>query len=163
LTATPMAGFAQSVSFSCTGAPPAATCVPSPSSVTLDGTHAVTIAVQISTTGHTAAMNIPRGSIPEKAPYLPISLAAIFSAPGALLLMSRPRTGREPLFRAITFTLGFGILLALTSCRGSGGSGSGGRGSTGTPAGTYSLKVTALPASGSVGAQHSVQVTLIVN
>jgi hypothetical protein len=107
-------------------------------------------------------MNIPLGSIPEKTPHLPISLAAIFFAPGALLLMSRPRTGRRPFVRVITFILSLGILLALTSCGGSGG-GSDGRGSTGTPAGTYSLKVTALPASGLVSAQHSVQVTLIVN
>jgi hypothetical protein len=162
LTATPVAGFAQSVSFSCSGAPRAATCVLSPSSIILDGTHAATIAVQISTTGRTPAMNIPLGPILDKDPRLPISLAAIFLAPGTLLLVSCPRTGREPLVRVVTFILSLGILLALTSCGGSGG-GSGSGGLTGTPSGTYSLKVTALAESGPVSTQHSVQVTLIVN
>ncbi len=163
LIATPVAGFAQSVSFSCTGAPPAATCALSPSSVTLDGTHAATIAVQISTTGRTTAMNTPLSPVPEKARHLLISWAAIFLAPGAFLLLSRPRTARDPFVRVITCILGLGILLALTACGGSGGGVSGGGRSTGTPAGTYSLRVTALPGSGSVSAQHSVQVTLIVN
>jgi hypothetical protein len=49
VTAAPAHGFAQTVTWKCTGAPVGATCTVSPSSVTLDGTHSAAAAVTLTT------------------------------------------------------------------------------------------------------------------
>ena len=50
LSVTPTGGFSQTVTLRCTGAPSLATCSVSPSPVTLDGTHAVSLTVSVTTT-----------------------------------------------------------------------------------------------------------------
>ena len=50
LTLTPVNGFTQTVSPSCSGLPPAASCAISPATLTLDGTHTATATVTVSTT-----------------------------------------------------------------------------------------------------------------
>ncbi len=49
LSVTPSGGFSQTVTWSCTGAPAAATCTVSPSSVTLDGTSSKTVMLTVQT------------------------------------------------------------------------------------------------------------------
>jgi hypothetical protein len=56
VSATPANASTQTVTWSCTGAPTAATCTVSPSAVTLDGTHAATATVTITTTARTSFM-----------------------------------------------------------------------------------------------------------
>jgi len=56
VSATPQNGFNQTVTWTCTGAPPAATCSVSPSSVTLDGSNVKTVTVTLTTTARAASM-----------------------------------------------------------------------------------------------------------
>src|SRR2546428_8349987 len=77
MTLTPIAGFNQTVSLSCSGAPVGAACSPSPASVTLDGTNPGTVNFTVTTTARTAtAIVVPSG----KATWLVIL---------ALLLLAR--------------------------------------------------------------------------
>src|SRR6266436_5537205 len=66
VSAAPSGGFNQMVSWSCSGAPPAATCTVSPSSVTLDGTNAANATVSLTTTTHafSSPLAIPRFAPP---------------------------------------------------------------------------------------------------
>jgi hypothetical protein len=155
LVATPLAGVASTVAFSCSGAPPQATCVVSPSSVMLAGT-AATIAVLVSTAGPTTAMDIPLGTVFGNARPLLFSLVAIFLGAIGVVLRRRPRV------RTQIVVLNLGILLAITACGRSGSSGP-----TGTPAatppGTYSFNVSATSGTGAATTQQIVQLALIVN
>jgi HYDIN/CFA65/VesB-like, Ig-like domain len=57
LTIMPLGGFNKTVTLACSGAPSKATCAPSPSSVTLDGTHDATVTVTVTTTA--TLSNVP--------------------------------------------------------------------------------------------------------
>lgn len=163
LTATPAPGFSQAVAFSCTGAPANATCGVSPASVTLDGTNAATVSVQVSTTARSSAMNVFPNDLQGTNDRCLIPMAAIFLAPVAfLILVNSPRVNRQQVLRVIAFVFTLGTLLALPACGGSGSSGGGG-GSQGTPSGTYTLNVTGSFGSGSGSAQQTIQLKLIVN
>lgn len=56
VSAAPMNNFNQTVAWTCTGAPAAATCTVSPSSVTLDGTHSANATVTLTTTARAATV-----------------------------------------------------------------------------------------------------------
>jgi FG-GAP-like repeat/Abnormal spindle-like microcephaly-assoc'd, ASPM-SPD-2-Hydin len=55
LTVSPIGGFSQLVSFSCTGAPTQTTCTVSPSSATLDGKNSLSLSVQVTTTARSSS------------------------------------------------------------------------------------------------------------
>ena len=69
VTVAPTNGFAQSITWNCTGAPMGASCTVSPASVTLDGTHAATETVTLSTTARAWEPTSP--SAPQRPPILP--------------------------------------------------------------------------------------------
>jgi pimeloyl-ACP methyl ester carboxylesterase len=153
ITVTPLGGFNQSVSLSCSGAPSAATCSVTPSSVTPDGTHTAAATVRVTTT----ARSIAPPSVPFGPPGLGLRL------PTLLLLMLMTVTllviaaGHQRVrFRLVVALAALLLVSGLVAC---GGGGGGYHPPTGTPAGTYTLTVTAI--SGSV--THTATVSMTVN
>jgi hypothetical protein len=148
LTITPAAGYNARIDLSCTGAPRAATCSVSPSSVTLNGADPSTATISVSTAVRTLA---PPGSGPSilhpgvGGRWLPWILALLLMA--TLVVSGRRRA---------LLALGMVTLLVLTWSACAGGSMVGVP--RGTPAGTYNLTITG--AAGSV--THSTTVNLTV-
>ena len=145
LTFSSTIGFTGTVGLTCSGAPQAATCSISPTSVVLDGTNDATATVSVTTT---APASVPSllGPFSGK-PWLPwfLALAALLS----LLSSLRARRVGPVLATALLFAA-FG-----PSC----GSTPPGGGSLSTPVGTSTLTVTAT----SGGVVHTVDLTLNVN
>src|SRR5437016_1787077 len=83
--ATPLHSSTQTVTWSCTGAPAAATCTVSPSSVTLNGSTMATATVTLTTMARVLA---PPLVLPRYAPPMPtwVMLAACFAGLAVLLL-----------------------------------------------------------------------------
>lgn len=88
VSVAPQGGFNQTVTWNCAGAPVASTCSVSPSSVTLDGTHAATATVTLKTTSRGLAppLILPRGAPPW---HLWVIWAAGFALLAALLLVCK--------------------------------------------------------------------------
>jgi hypothetical protein len=129
VTAAPANGFSQTVTWSCAGAPVGAACSVSPPTVTLDGTHAATATVTLTTTAR--AWSPPLSSPQSRPPIAPwLTVAACFAFLVAFFLSSTlrhvPRERYE--FAAATFLLA--VSLCADACGGgySGGTG-GGQGS----------------------------------
>jgi len=102
VSAAPVNGSTQTVSWSCTGAPAGAMCSVSPSSVTLDGTHAATATVTLTTTARAISPPLlwPRAAPPS---YRWLVLAASFAWTAVLLVLchlSRSRRWRQGLAAA---------------------------------------------------------------
>jgi hypothetical protein len=140
----PLAGSTQTVSLSCTGEPANSRCSVTPSSITLDGTHAATANVTVQTQ---AAMvpSLPDGrtikELNRQLPFLVLLLALTAAVGNAQRRAVRDLCGTA--------------MIALLFCGACGGGGS----PSGTPKGTTTLVVT-----GTAGTQsHSQNVTLTVN
>lgn len=147
------------VSFTCTGAPAASTCVPGASVTNADGS--VTSNVAITTTVRSAVPFL-RFTAPPAAPVRPLLLFSLglALALGTFLLAGRMHPvwldGRHLATAALVLVmLSLGLLVA---CGGGSGGGGGGGGGGGTPAGTYMLTVTAT----SNGLAHASTFTLTV-
>jgi hypothetical protein len=143
LTVTPgTQGFAGTVTLACTGAPAAATCTVSPGSLTFTGgTTPETAKIIVNTTAR-SLMAPPPSNSSRPHPWLPagtLALAALlgigFLCTRRLLAFGHARYARVSVLALIVL---LGLVGGMTACN-SGGGGSGG----GTPAGTYSLTVTA--------------------
>src|SRR6266850_1794199 len=115
VSAAPLHGSTQTVIWSCTGAPAHATCTVAPSSVTLDGSHAATATVTLTTTARTFS---PPLVLPRYAPPMRLweALAALFAWLAVLLtLSSLIRTSRQrPGFLALAGPLA--LSLCAFSC-----------------------------------------------
>jgi hypothetical protein len=175
LSVNPISGFNQAVSLSCTGAPSRATCSVSPTSLTPDGTNAATVTV--TTTSRAMAPPLGAHRTPLRGPrhLLPLLLALALLAgmatalrlanrPGVVTTALKPRYVNGRLKPTAPLAPLAGALLVMLLWAACGGGGGGGvpvqpPAQTGTPAGTYSLTVTA--ASGGLG--HSTTLTLTVN
>jgi hypothetical protein len=152
LSVTPAGGFAQAVSFACSGLPSEASCTFAPATVT-PGASAVTTTLTITTTA-------PQASAERSRIYhsgIPGLLAL-----GSLLLFAMPGTKRAAGWgRWFVLVIALAVGGGFVGC-GGGGSSSGSGGSTttnpGTPAGTSSVTVTAT--SGSINQTATLQVTV---
>jgi hypothetical protein len=81
ISAAPINGSTQTVAWTCTGAPAAATCSVSPSPVTLDGIHSATATVMLTTTARsTAALPVAPDSSPPTLPWLVLAACCIWTA-----------------------------------------------------------------------------------
>jgi subtilase family protein len=121
VSAAPLNGSKQTVTWDCMGAPQAATCAVSPSSVVLDGSNKATATVTLTTTAR-SAMATPR-FLGKYAPPTPVRVTPLtWLTPIVLVLIAfsfgripRQRTGLAVLAGVLT------VSLCASSCGGYGG------------------------------------------
>jgi hypothetical protein len=155
LTVTPQGGFNfdNAVTFSCTGLPTGAAC--SAPSVT-PGATAKNSTLSITTTRRSLAPPMShRGPLP---PATPVWFGNPWLATLLLTLLLAVVAGTRQRRAGLVLTAGLLVLLTWTACGGGGGGGGTPPPPTGTPAGTYTITVTAK--SGSL--THPASVTLVV-
>jgi Protein of unknown function (DUF1573)/HYDIN/CFA65/VesB-like, Ig-like domain len=149
VTLTPISGFNAPISLACAGAPLRSTCRVVPFQVTPDGTNPTSATVTVTTTAD--SIILPEGREPplpgQGIWWLGILCLVFFAVRGIV---------REPRMRAAAQKLGFAILLVILAeaCGGSGAV----QTPTGTPRGTYTVRVTA--SSGTLS--HTSMITLTV-
>jgi hypothetical protein len=124
LTLTPVAVQPQTISLTCSGAPPASTCTISPSSVGLSGTTLGSATVTVQTTGAAASAHAPSFRQGWFATMLGFVCAGVVCC------------GRRR-------SVGLGVLLAGLLLLGACGRNTSSSGNHGTPTGTYTILVTA--------------------
>jgi putative pyrroloquinoline-quinone binding quinoprotein len=132
LTLNPRNGFNSPVSLSCSAPPGVGISCVVDSSVTVAGAPA-TAQLSVTTTGPAAALKYPRHSLPLYATFLFL--------PAVLLQLGRVRQGRK--LRHVLHCIGVLLLLMVVSCGGGGASNPSAGVAGVTPAGTYSVTVTA--------------------
>ncbi len=162
LTVTPRNGFSQSVSMSCSGLPAGATCSFSPATLAISGSAAASSTLTIGTSARTA-MNSVREPQDPMNPLVPGGL--LMAGLGLPIMLGRRRRRATDRFvqRSVLGLLLLGGVTLLNGCGGGGGADGGGAGggggSGGTPAGTYTITITA---SGGA-ATHTATYALTVN
>ncbi len=158
LTLAPQGGFNQTVNLKCTETISASTCILTPSSVPLNGTASTTVAVALSTTAPSLAPPQGRFQLPGMTglgrvfwPYALLWLASVLG-----LAVARKRRA--------AWLLGAGLLIVMlwSACGGGGTQTIAPPPVSGTPAGTYTVDVTATDVSTST-LTHTIQLTLTVN
>ena len=157
LTLAPQGGFSQTVNLACTGAPSESTCTLTPSTTTLNGTASATVAVAVSTTAPSLA--------PPQGRFLPPGMKGLGRVfwPYALLWLASVLALAVARRRRAAWLLGAGLLIVvLWSACGGGGTTAPPPSNPGTPAGTYTVDVTATDASTST-LTHTIKLTLTVN
>jgi hypothetical protein len=130
----------------------------SPGSLVLDGSHAANATLSVTTTARSSL-----GGRWRLMPLIPgleningIFIWLLATLVASKLFMAALRTRK---LRLVPLAALLSFLLALVNCGGGGGGSSGGA-PTGTPAGVYTLTISA---AGPGALSHSVTVTLIVN
>jgi hypothetical protein len=155
LTVTPVAGFSRQVSLTCNGVPKAAACSVAPDEVVVNGSDAATATVTVTTTARSLAP--PRGGGPGGFPPSPPDTHKLLWL--STLIFLTLACWRSPQRRARVGLGGALLSAVLWAACGGGGSASTPVPKQGTPAGTYTLMVTAT----SEGISRSTTVTLRVN
>jgi hypothetical protein len=141
LTLTPQNGFSGDVTFNCSGLPSGAACAFSPASVSVNGAPG-TATLSISTTAATAQLVAP----PRGAPSAPggMLLAQIFAVALPLHARRRSRSKRRQAALRAGALVWFSALLMSACGGGDSSSGSAGGGaSAATPAGSYTVVISA--------------------
>ncbi len=113
VSATPLHGSTQTVTWSCTGAPAAATCTVSPSSVTLNGSTMATATVTLTTMARVLVpppLVLPRYAPPMQPWWALVACFAWLAVPAMLWTFSRASRPRRP---GLAATAG---LLAVSLC-----------------------------------------------
>jgi len=151
LSLTPLNGFNQAVSLSCSRAPTAAACTISPSSVTLDGSNTSTATVIVTTT---AASMVGPGQGPSVIPPPLGKPVVLLWFAGLLVLITAASLWKAPRRVRLGFAVMMLFVLTWTAC-----SVGGSEKPPFTPPGNYQLAITAA-ASG--GLQHIAAVSLAV-
>jgi hypothetical protein len=154
LSITPTGGFSQTLTLECSGAPSLAACSVSPSPLTLDGMHAVPLAVSV-TTASPGTLIVGRVL---KNPFGPLGAGVVCLCTLAGLYAHWVLAWRRRTFRLRLACLSI-LMAAGAMCSSCGGGSGSPQISPGTPPGTYTLTVTGT--SGSL--TNSIQLTLIVN
>ena len=158
LTLAPQGGFNQTVNLTCTGAPSESTCTLTPSTATLNGSASATVAVAVSTTA--SSMSPPHGR------FLPPGMQGLGRVFWlyALLWLASVAALAEARKRRAAWLLSAGLLLVVlwSACGGGATQTTTPPSTPGTPAGTYTVDVTATAAAAS-RLTHTIQYTLTVN
>jgi hypothetical protein len=147
---TPVNGFNQAITFSCSGLPAKSQCVFVPLSVTPNGAP-VTSMLTISTTAPSAALDVS----PVRRNNLPLYASLSGTMLGMLWMACRRRSGEKVKSR-LRLLAALWFLAVLTSCGGGGSSQHPGQ--PGTPPGTSQITVSATAGSSS----HTSSITLVV-
>jgi hypothetical protein len=163
LSVAPLAGFNQTVTLTCSGAPALTTCTISPSSVQLNGTATVIPTVTITTTAPMSGLGLPlpRGNrfIGQRPQLLLVGIATMLLI---AMLRTRKRNSRPYWATPLAFTALLLLAATLSSCGGGSSSGSTRPpSSAGTAAGTYTITVTGSAGTGSA-ATHAISFTFVV-
>jgi hypothetical protein len=159
----PGGGFNQTVTLSCSGAPPQSACSLSPNSVALHGSTPASVTVAVTTAGTTARLTHPGGFLPSSGT---LALWLTLSGWSGLVLGScaRSRKRRGRLLYGLAFLCLISLGITFSSC--GGGSTSMGNSTTSsppaTPPGSYDLTVTGTFTSGSTTLTHATKLTLVV-
>jgi subtilisin family serine protease len=152
VSAAPSGGFNQTVTWNCTGAPPAAMCTVSPTSVTLDGSNGATATVTLTTMARalTPPMLLPRYQLP-----MPLWLPVAVCFAGILTAMMVWRLGPR---QRVWVDAAVVLVLAAVCAACGGGTSSGPPSTQGTPAGPYTVTITGN--SGNLSHSTTVQATV---
>jgi hypothetical protein len=156
-TLTPTGGYAGTVKFSCGTLPADAACNFSPASLAPSDGSAVTSTLTIATSSATAMLHRDRQSGSSLPPWIPAGGLAAAGFLGLALTPKRVRRWNRE-FRVLSWVLL--LLSASVATFGCGGGSSSPSGPANTPAGTYTISVTAADNSG--GPQQAVTVSLTV-
>ena len=145
-------GFSGAVSLTCAGAPSAAACSLTPSSVTIEATGATPVTVRVTTTAGSMALRTDHRHPPGLASPRMLLLASLI----VLSALAFTRVGSMAPRRT---PLGALLLLVMLWVGCGGGMTSGPSPAAGTPAGTYTLMV----AASGFGLTNNISLTLVVN
>jgi hypothetical protein len=162
LSISPLAGFNQSVTLKCSGAPAMSTCTVAPNSVLLNGA-SVPVTVTVATMPRSHGLALPMTLTPQgNINYLLIPIAfLVFDIANKLNTQRRRKTYFDSRgLVSIPITVSAALLclaLTQTSC---GGGPSGG--TAGTQAGTYTVSVTATSMLNSTTDTHKTNLMLVV-
>jgi len=158
LIVAPGTAQSQTISLSCSGAPPSSTCTLAPNPVILSSTSPANVMVTVQTTGPTSSLTAPVLPNRSRPMFLPVrwqpsafAFAMLFSA---LLLTG---ANRKPRRAALGWLLG--LLLLLAACGSNGGAGNTGGATQGTPPASYTIVVTAQSSAGT----QQIKLALTVN
>ncbi len=149
LTIQPSGGFNQLISLNCSGAPLAASCSVSPNSVALDGTHPVTGTLNVNTTAITTASALPQFTAPGASGLGTLIFFFYLAISSGVVVYSLYRRRVRLLFAGL-----LAFILSWAACGASGQLPI----LRGTPAGSYTISVTAT--SGSLS--HNTNLSLTV-
>jgi hypothetical protein len=129
VTAAPVNGFSQTVTWNCTGAPTGAACSVSPTTVTLDGVRAATATVTLMTMARAGSPPLPSPQSPP--PILPwLSVVACFAFIVVFFFCSALRHAPRQRYDFLATALLLTVSLCAYACGGGyGGGGGGGQGS----------------------------------
>ena len=154
-TVTPTAGYTGTVKFSCGTLPSMATCSFSPASVTPSGGTAVSSTPTVATAAASAMLH-PERPFGPPGPWIPAGGLAIAGVMGLAFAPGKmKRWNRQLRLLSWGFLLA-SLSLAVVGC----GGGNSMPSNPGTPAGTYSISVSASDSAG--GPQHAVSISLTV-
>ncbi len=156
-TVSPVGGYAGSVNFSCGTVPSLAACSFSPASVTPSGGGPASSTMTLTTAASTALLNPDRRSSPPLPPWLPGGGLALAGAMGLALTPRKSRRWNRQLRGLCWVLLMASISFSLLGC---GGGGNSSPSNPGTPAGSYTISVSA--SGGAGGPQHAVSIALTV-
>jgi hypothetical protein len=157
VTVTPLDGFNQTVSLSCSGAPAQSTCTVTPDTVTLSGS-STTVDVAVVTRGATLALVRPISG----SPHNPFGAWLARSGLMGIMLMTGAVIRRRHWCSRLLCMFGVACMLVIGITMPACGGGSGSTSTGGTPAGTYPLTVTGTFKAGSATLTHVTNLTLVV-
>ena len=157
-TVNPVGGYAGAVNFSCGTLPSLAACGFSPASVTPSGGGPASSTLTLTTAASTAMLNPDRRSSPSLPPWLPAGGLAMAGAIGLALTPKKIRRWNRQLRGLCWALLMASVSFSLLGCGGGGGNSQ--PSNPGTPAGSYTISVSA--SGGAGGPQHAVSIALTV-
>jgi hypothetical protein len=153
-------GFTGNVALSCSGAPTGATCSVAPTTVMVNGTKAASATVTVTSTARSELLPVGFRNSPTQILGKPLLVISSLLASILLILilkLSRVSRPRHFAFGALAATLT--LLLVSAGC---GGSMSPPPSGGGTPAGTYTIVVTATAGSGPIAISQTTNLTLVI-
>jgi hypothetical protein len=153
---SPSGGFNKTVTWTCAGAPAAATCSVSPSSITLDGSTNANVTVSITTTARTSASALLLPGISSPAW---LTMDTCFLSVAVLGLLWNIRRANSSSWKLVALSVMLFAFLCVSCGGGSSMTPPPPPQTQGTPAGTFTIHLTAT----SQNVTHTTQLSITVN